>query len=49
MTENTTVIKLEPTQFKDLLITIDYVTNQLKKIEKRLDGIETELTRIANK
>lgn len=49
MSETITVIKLEPTQFKDLLITIDYVTNQLKAIERRLDGIENKLARIANK
>jgi hypothetical protein len=41
--ERSIVIKLDPVQFKDLLLTIDYVTNELKNIDKRLVAIEGEL------
>ena len=41
--ENLIVIKLDSTQFKDLLLTIDYVTSELKNIDKRLVDIEGEL------
>jgi ribosomal protein S18 len=45
-TSEITTIKLEPTQFKDLLITIDYVRDQLKIIASKLGGIESELANI---
>lgn len=44
-----TTIKLEATQFKDLILTIDYVTKELKIIATRLSGIEDELNQIKNR
>ena len=38
-----TLIQLEPRQLKDLIITIDYVTKELKNIGIRLAAIEDEL------
>ena len=42
-TEKSTIIKLDPVQFKDLIITVDYVTKELKNISQRLTEIEGEL------
>jgi hypothetical protein len=48
MSSEIITIKLEPTQFKDLLITIDYVRDQLKDISSRLGEIASELADIKN-
>lgn len=41
--EKPTTIKLDSIQFKDLIITIDYLTKELKNIGIRLAAIEGEL------
>ena len=37
------LIQLDPRQLKDLIITIDYVTKELKNIADRLVAVESEL------
>jgi hypothetical protein len=41
--EKLPLIQLDPRQLKDLIITIDYVTKELKNIGDRLSAIEGEL------
>jgi hypothetical protein len=42
-TEKPTIIKFDQVQFRDLILTIDYVTKELKNINDRLTMIEAEL------
>jgi predicted nucleic acid-binding Zn-ribbon protein len=37
------LIQLDPRQLKDLIITVDYVTKELKNIADKLVAVESEL------
>jgi len=41
--EQVTIIRIDQRQFKDLIITIDYLRDELKFIGSRLNLIESEL------
>jgi hypothetical protein len=41
--EKPTIIKLDTNQLRDLIITFDYLTKELKNIGDKLNAIESEL------
>jgi hypothetical protein len=45
-TEKPPLIQLDPIQLKDLIITIDYVTKELKNVVNKLERLESKLTAI---
>jgi hypothetical protein len=44
--EKAVMIKLDPVQFKDLCLTIDFATGELKKIVDRLERLESAVVKI---
>jgi uncharacterized protein (UPF0335 family) len=44
--EKSLMIKLDTVQFKDLCLTIDFSTGELKKIVDKLERLESAITKI---